>query len=72
VLHAKLIAADRHTALIDSANLTDRALDDNIELGVVLRAPSAVDPVVDHFRRLIAPDNGRMRRVRTRRQGGDG
>lgn len=65
VLHAKLIAADRHTALIGSANLTDRALDDNIELGVVLRDPSAVGPVVDHFRWLIAPNSGLMRRVRT-------
>ncbi|WP_443074420.1 phospholipase D-like domain-containing protein [Streptomyces sp. NBC_01462] len=26
VLHTKLIAADRHTALLGSANLTDRAL----------------------------------------------
>lgn len=67
-----LLAADRHTALIGSANLTDRALDDSIELGVVLRDPSAVGPVVDHFRRLIAPESGLMRRVRTGHPGRGG
>ncbi|WP_445280041.1 DISARM system phospholipase D-like protein DrmC [Streptomyces sp. DSM 118148] len=61
VLHAKLIAADRHTALLGSANLTDRALSDNIELGVVLRDPHLVGPLVDHFRWLLAPDNKVMR-----------
>lgn len=61
VLHAKLIAADRHTALLGSANLTDRALSDNIELGVVLRDPHVVEPLVDHFRWLLAPDNKVMR-----------
>ncbi|MBJ6639529.1 phospholipase D family protein [Streptomyces sp. DHE7-1] len=50
VLHAELIAADRHTALLGSANLTDRALSDNIEFGVVLRDPHLVEPLVDHFR----------------------
>ncbi|MFD6934153.1 DISARM system phospholipase D-like protein DrmC [Streptomyces sp. NPDC059945] len=61
VLHAKLVAADRHTAFLGSANLTDRALTDNIELGVVLRDPAVVGPLVDHFRWLIAPENGVMR-----------
>ncbi|WNM28982.1 phospholipase D-like domain-containing protein [Streptomyces sp. Li-HN-5-11] len=61
VLHAKLIASDRHTALLGSANLTDRALSDNIELGVVLRDPHLVEPLVDHFRWLLAPENKVMR-----------
>ncbi|MFD9465013.1 phospholipase D-like domain-containing protein [Streptomyces sp. NPDC060027] len=61
VLHAKLIAADRHTAFLGSANLTDRALTDNIELGVVLRDPAVVGPLVDHFRWRITPENGVMR-----------
>ncbi|MFD5817974.1 DISARM system phospholipase D-like protein DrmC [Streptomyces sp. NPDC127038] len=61
VLHAKLIAADKHTAFLGSANLTDRALISNIELGVVLRDPATVGPLVDHFRWLIAPENGVMR-----------
>ncbi|MFD6996256.1 DISARM system phospholipase D-like protein DrmC [Streptomyces mirabilis] len=63
VLHAKLIAADRHTAFLGSANLTNRALTDNIELGVVLRDPAVVGPLVDHFRWLISPENGIMRRA---------
>ncbi|MFD8370467.1 DISARM system phospholipase D-like protein DrmC [Streptomyces sp. NPDC059688] len=61
VLHAKLIAADRHTAFVGSANLTDRALYDNIELGAVLRDPHLVGPLVDHFRWLLAPENKVMR-----------
>ncbi|MFE1507488.1 DISARM system phospholipase D-like protein DrmC [Streptomyces sp. NPDC058726] len=61
VLHAKLIAADRHTAFLGSANLTDRALSHNIELGVLLRDPSTVEPLVDHFRWLLAPENNAMR-----------
>ncbi|MFF3692418.1 DISARM system phospholipase D-like protein DrmC [Streptomyces sp. NPDC002221] len=63
VLHAKLIAADRHTALVGSANLTDRALSDNIEIGVVLRDPTIVEPLVDHFRWLISPESDCMHRV---------
>ncbi|MEV6536743.1 phospholipase D-like domain-containing protein [Streptomyces sp. NPDC051639] len=58
-----MIAADRHTALLGSANLTDRALTDNIELGVVLRDPGIVGPLADHFRWLISPENGIMRRA---------
>jgi phosphatidylserine/phosphatidylglycerophosphate/cardiolipin synthase-like enzyme len=61
VLHAKLIAADRHTAFLGSANLTDRALTDNIELGLVLRDPHMVEPLVDHFHWLLAPENNVMR-----------
>jgi phosphatidylserine/phosphatidylglycerophosphate/cardiolipin synthase-like enzyme len=61
VLHAKLIAADRHTALLGSANLTDRALSHNIELGVVLRDRRVVGALVDHFRWLLDPGNGVMR-----------
>lgn len=63
VMHAKLLAADRHTAFLGSANLTDRALSDNIELGVVLRDPVVVEPLVDHFRWLLAPESNLMRRA---------
>ncbi|WP_330338831.1 DISARM system phospholipase D-like protein DrmC [Streptomyces sp. NBC_00557] len=63
VLHAKLIAADRHTALLGSANLTDRALSDNIELGVVLRDPQLVKGLVDHFHWLLTPEHNIMRQV---------
>ncbi|MFI7317593.1 DISARM system phospholipase D-like protein DrmC [Streptomyces venezuelae] len=51
-LHAKLIAADRHTALVGSANLTDRALKQNIEVGVILRGRETVGRIVDHFQAL--------------------
>ncbi|MFG2977336.1 DISARM system phospholipase D-like protein DrmC [Streptomyces sp. NPDC048331] len=61
VMHAKLLAADRHTALLGSANLTDRALSDNIELGVVLRDLATVAPLVDHFRWLLSPESGLVR-----------
>lgn len=63
VMHAKLLAADRHTAFLGSANLTDRALSDNIELGVVLRDPVTVEPLVDHFRWLLAPESNLMHRA---------
>ncbi|MFE5920882.1 DISARM system phospholipase D-like protein DrmC [Streptomyces sp. NPDC056468] len=63
VLHAKLIAADRHTALLGSANLTDRALSDNIELGVVLRDPRLVEPLIEHFHWLLIPENNVLRRM---------
>ncbi|MFJ4639097.1 DISARM system phospholipase D-like protein DrmC [Streptomyces hygroscopicus] len=61
-LHAKLIAADRHTALLGSANLTDRALTENIELGVLLHDTRAVGRIVDHFRWLTLPEAGLLRR----------
>ncbi|MFF8275427.1 DISARM system phospholipase D-like protein DrmC [Streptomyces lateritius] len=63
VMHAKLLAADRHTAFLGSANLTDRAMSDNIELGVVLRDRATVEPLVDHFRWLLAPEAQLMRRA---------
>lgn len=68
VMHAKFLAADRHTALLGSANLTDRALSDNIELGVVLRDPVTVEPLVDHFRWLLSPEHGFMRVTDTRQR----
>ena len=63
MLHAKLSAADRHTALLGSANLTDRALSDNIELGVVLRDPRLVGPLIEHFHWLLTPENNVMRQA---------
>ncbi|MFC8518377.1 phospholipase D-like domain-containing protein [Streptomyces sp. NPDC057257] len=61
VLHAKLLAADRHTALVGSAYLTDRALSENIELEVALRDPVLVAPLVEHFHWLLVPENNIMR-----------
>ncbi|WFE22624.1 DISARM system phospholipase D-like protein DrmC [Solwaraspora sp. WMMD937] len=62
-LHAKVIAADTDVALVSSANLTDRALSDNLEVGVVVRDPDAVRRLVDHFAALTDPRAGVLRRL---------
>lgn len=61
-LHAKVIAADRSEALVGSANLTGRALNDNIEVGILLRDPRAVGRIVAHFRSLMR-DKGPLYRL---------
>ncbi|WP_327273515.1 DISARM system phospholipase D-like protein DrmC [Streptomyces sp. NBC_01224] len=61
-LHAKVIAADRHTALLGSANLTGRGLSRNVELGVILHDSRTVGRLVDHLRWLTGPD-GLLRRA---------
>ncbi|MEO3778164.1 DISARM system phospholipase D-like protein DrmC [Micromonospora sp. B11E3] len=62
-LHAKFIAADGEVALISSANLTDRALSHNIEVGVVLRDPDVVRRLVAHFHALTDPSGGPLERL---------
>jgi putative cardiolipin synthase len=57
-LHAKLVAADERVALLGSANLTDRALVHNLELGVIIRDPHVVRRMVRYFRSLMHPDTG--------------
>jgi putative cardiolipin synthase len=57
-LHAKVIAADERVALIGSANLTDKALAVNLELGVIIRDPEIVGRIVRHFRSLMQPETG--------------
>lgn len=54
-LHAKLVAADERVALIGSANLTDKALAVNLELGVIIHDPDIVGGIVRHFRILMEP-----------------
>ncbi|MFI2348223.1 DISARM system phospholipase D-like protein DrmC [Streptomyces sp. NPDC019443] len=61
-LHAKVIAADRRIALLGSANLTSRALSDNVEIGVILRDSRAVARLVDHLGWLTGPGAGYLRR----------
>lgn len=53
-LHAKCIVADRHTALITSANYTDAAQERNIEAGVLVRYPPVAKRLADYFEALIA------------------
>ncbi|MFV2010626.1 MULTISPECIES: DISARM system phospholipase D-like protein DrmC [unclassified Micromonospora] len=62
-LHAKVIAADTEAALVSSANLTDRALSDNLEVGVVVRDAAVVRRLVDHFAALMEPRTGVLRRL---------
>lgn len=57
-LHAKLVAANQRVALLGSANLTDKALALNLELGVIIRDPEVVRRMVRHFRSLMRPGNG--------------
>lgn len=53
VLHAKALVVDEERVLVTSANLTDRALDENIEIGVLLRDRALAQTAVAHFRALI-------------------
>ena len=53
VLHAKAVVADGEVVFITSANLTEAALDRNIEIGLLVRDPPLALSVVSHFRGLI-------------------
>ncbi|MDA8045705.1 MAG: DISARM system phospholipase D-like protein DrmC [Actinomycetota bacterium] len=51
-LHAKLIVVDRTTALVGSANLTGRAMTDNLECGVLLRGGPEPATIAAHLESL--------------------
>jgi phosphatidylserine/phosphatidylglycerophosphate/cardiolipin synthase-like enzyme len=53
VLHAKAVVADDEAVFLTSANLTDAALDRNIELGLLLRDRALAATVLRHFQALI-------------------
>lgn len=53
LLHAKVIVADRHDALVTSANLTYTGLRVNLEMGLRVQGPMA-GAVVKHFDLLIS------------------
>lgn len=59
VLHAKAVVTDDEAVFITSANLTEAALDRNIEIGLLLRDHALAASVVNHFRGLI--DRGLLR-----------
>jgi phosphatidylserine/phosphatidylglycerophosphate/cardiolipin synthase-like enzyme len=59
VLHAKAVVTDDEAVFITSANLTEAALDRNIEIGLLLRDRALAASVVSHFRGLI--DRGLLR-----------
>jgi cardiolipin synthase A/B len=50
LMHAKAVVADSRTAFLTSANLTEAALERNMELGVLIRGgsvPNAIDRLID-------------------------
>lgn len=53
VLHAKAVVADDETVFVTSANLTEAALDRNIEVGLLVRDRALAASVSSHFRVLI-------------------
>ena len=55
-LHAKVVVADGETALLGSANLTDRGLNGNIEVGVLSHDGKFGSMLDGHFRALMRPE----------------
>ncbi len=59
VLHAKAVVTDDEAVFVTSANMTEAALDRNIELGLLFRDRALAASVSNHFRGLI--DRGLLR-----------
>lgn len=55
-LHAKIVVADGEVALLGSANLTNRGLSDNIEIGVLSHDRVFSGTLEQHFRALMRPE----------------
>lgn len=55
-MHAKAAIADRTAALISSVNLTGAAIEDNMELGLLVRGGDVPRRLEAHFRELIGAD----------------
>ncbi|HXG60169.1 MAG TPA: DISARM system phospholipase D-like protein DrmC [Planctomycetota bacterium] len=53
VLHAKAVLADEETVFVTSANLTEAALERNIELGLLVRDRALAITLGTHFQTLI-------------------
>jgi len=53
ILHAKAIVTDDEAVFVTSANMTEAALDRNIELGLLFRDRELAASVISHFSRLI-------------------
>ncbi len=60
-LHVKAAIADEHVALVTSANLTGAALDENMELGLLVRGGPVPRRLARHFMDLM--DRGVLERV---------
>jgi phosphatidylserine/phosphatidylglycerophosphate/cardiolipin synthase-like enzyme len=53
VLHAKAVVTDEEAVFVTSANLTEAALDRNVELGLLVRDRALALSVASHFQGLI-------------------
>jgi phosphatidylserine/phosphatidylglycerophosphate/cardiolipin synthase-like enzyme len=53
VLHAKAVVTDDEAVFVTSANMTEAALERNIELGLLFRDRALAASVSSHFRGLI-------------------
>jgi cardiolipin synthase A/B len=53
IFHAKCLVVDNNLTLVSSANLTDYGLEDNIELGLLMRSFEAANRLRRHFEQLI-------------------
>ena len=53
VLHSKAVVADDEAVFVTSANLTEAALDRNIEVGLLVRDRALAASLSSHFRGLI-------------------
>jgi phosphatidylserine/phosphatidylglycerophosphate/cardiolipin synthase-like enzyme len=60
-LHAKIIVVDDRVALVGSANLTGRAMGDNLECGILIRGGKQPRAIRDHVVSLYMA--GRLRRL---------
>ena len=52
-VHAKCAVADGETAMITSANLTDKAMNDNMEIGILLNGGIVPKQLSAHFHALV-------------------
>jgi phosphatidylserine/phosphatidylglycerophosphate/cardiolipin synthase-like enzyme len=52
-LHAKAAIADDHTALVTSANLTGHGMNENMELGLLVRGGAVPRRLAAHFAQLM-------------------
>jgi cardiolipin synthase len=52
-LHAKAAIADDHTALVTSANLTGHGINENMELGLLVRGGPVPPRLAAHFGQLM-------------------
>ncbi len=53
VLHAKAVVQDNKQVFVTSANLTQNALDRNIEAGLLVHDQLLAQTLASHFQRLI-------------------